>query len=173
MLREYYYRNLPHLLPIGATFFVTFRLKGSIPKSIIDKLAFERDEAFVEMTFRKGLSETERQSLKYAIEKKYWQAFNDVLDTIKEGPHHLKIPELAQIVVDRLIKGSSAKFCNDWLKEHKMPILSPFWTPETFDRYIRNQKHEDATIDYILNNPVKVGICEKWEDYPFAYVAQV
>ena len=142
------------------------------------------------------------------------------MDTIKEGPHHLKIPELAQIVVDRmtffdgiyynlhsyvvmsnhvhalldfsvqlkniegaiteenykqlesvmkLIKGSSAKYCNDWLKEHQMPPLSPFWTAETYDRYMRNQQHEDATINYILNNPVKVGICKKWQDYPFAW----
>ncbi len=220
MLREFYRRNLPHILPLGATFFVTFRLYGSLPKVFIDQLKFKKDEALANLAFCKNLSPEDQRLQKLKIEKQYWQAFNDALDTIKEGPHHIKIPELAQIVVDRMksyddkyyqlcayvimsnhvhalldfskqletiegaitdknykqlekimgyIKGGSAKYCNDWLKEHNKPPQSPFWAQETFDRYIRDQKHYDNTVDYILNNPVKIGLCDRWEDYPFAW----
>jgi putative transposase len=34
----YYKRNLPHYQPKGYTFFVTFRLSGSLPKYIIEEL---------------------------------------------------------------------------------------------------------------------------------------
>jgi putative transposase len=38
-----YRRNLPHLQPAGATFFVTFRLAGSLPKSVVEQWQNERE----------------------------------------------------------------------------------------------------------------------------------
>lgn len=222
MLREFYRRNLPHILPLGATFFVTFRLYGSLPKSIIDKLKNKRTEDLEQLSFKKNLTPEQRQKQHDIIERTYWGAFNDALDTIQTGPHHLKIPELAQIVVDRmklydgqyydlssyvimsnhvhalldfstqlatnegaitdenykqldkimnLVKGSSAKYCNDCLRTFQMTTCTPFWEHETYDRYMRNQRHFDNTVNYILNNPVKVGICKNWCEYPFAYLS--
>jgi len=40
--QQSYRRNLPHLQPAGATFFVTFRLAGSLPKSVVDQWQQER-----------------------------------------------------------------------------------------------------------------------------------
>jgi hypothetical protein len=37
-----YRRNLPHLQPRGVTIFVTFRLAGSLPASLIDQWQEER-----------------------------------------------------------------------------------------------------------------------------------
>ncbi len=45
---------------------------------------------------------------------------------------------------------------------------SPLWHPEYWDRYIRNEKHFNAVIDYIHNNPVKAGLCETPELWPFS-----
>jgi REP element-mobilizing transposase RayT len=42
-----------------------------------------------------------------------------------------------------------------------------FWFPEYFDRYIRNERHLEAAIHYIHENPVKAGLVEKPEDWPF------
>lgn len=36
-----YRRNLPHIHPTGATFFVTFRLAGSLPQEVIERLRQE------------------------------------------------------------------------------------------------------------------------------------
>ena len=43
-----------------------------------------------------------------------------------------------------------------------------FWLEDYFDRYIRNAEHFRRTVQYIENNPVKAGLCEKPEDWPFS-----
>jgi len=43
-----------------------------------------------------------------------------------------------------------------------------FWMADYFDRYIRNSEHFANTVRYIENNPVKVGLCRKPEDWPFS-----
>jgi hypothetical protein len=37
-----YRRNLPHIQPLGATVFVTFRLAGSLPQNVIEQWKKER-----------------------------------------------------------------------------------------------------------------------------------
>lgn len=39
--REFYRRNLPHFQPAGGTFFVTFRLAGSIPRAVLERWKVE------------------------------------------------------------------------------------------------------------------------------------
>ena len=34
----YYRRNLPHYLPDGYAYFITTRLKGTLPKNTVDKI---------------------------------------------------------------------------------------------------------------------------------------
>lgn len=42
-MKTNYARNLPHIQPIGATFFITFSLYGSIPKEKVHQLQQERN----------------------------------------------------------------------------------------------------------------------------------
>jgi len=35
-----------------------------------------------------------------------------------------------------------------------------FWMREYWDRFIRDEKHYGAVVEYIHNNPVKAGLCE-------------
>jgi REP element-mobilizing transposase RayT len=43
-----------------------------------------------------------------------------------------------------------------------------FWQPDYYDRFIRNAEHYLDAIDYIENNPVKAGLCDSPEDWPFS-----
>jgi len=43
-----------------------------------------------------------------------------------------------------------------------------FWGPDYFDRYIRDEKHLNATVEYILRNPVKAGLVDVPEEWPWA-----
>ncbi|MGH9427278.1 MAG: REP-associated tyrosine transposase [Terriglobia bacterium] len=43
-----------------------------------------------------------------------------------------------------------------------------FWQPELFDRYIRDERHYANAVHYIQNNPVKAGLCNKAEDWPWS-----
>ena len=43
-----------------------------------------------------------------------------------------------------------------------------FWMREYFDRYIRNWNHLTTVINYIEQNPVKAGLCQRAEDWPWS-----
>lgn len=44
-----------------------------------------------------------------------------------------------------------------------------FWQPESYDRVIRDAQELENTIAYTLNNPIKAGFVEKWQDWPYSY----
>ena len=44
-MKIYYERNLPHWHPPGATFFLTYRLAGSIPLAVLRQMKADSDEA--------------------------------------------------------------------------------------------------------------------------------
>jgi REP element-mobilizing transposase RayT len=101
MTHVIYRRRLPHLQFIGAAFFVTWRLEGSLPKSIIAKTQAEMDEA-IDVLQHRDLAEAEKAVLIARLESEYLQKLDDYLDKVKTGPHHLKQAEVAQIVMDKL-----------------------------------------------------------------------
>jgi REP element-mobilizing transposase RayT len=44
-----------------------------------------------------------------------------------------------------------------------------FWQSESYDRVIRDKDELENTILYTLNNPVKAGLVERWEGWPYSY----
>lgn len=46
-----------------------------------------------------------------------------------------------------------------------------FWEADFFDRYIRNEKHFVKVTDYIWDNPVKAGLVNRAEGWPFGSAA--
>ena len=42
------------------------------------------------------------------------------------------------------------------------------WHREYWDRFIRDERHLSAAIDYIHQNPVKVGLVAAPDDYPWS-----
>lgn len=65
------------------------------------------------------------------------------------------------------LKGRTARFCNLALGQN-----GPFWHHESYDHVVRDQKEYERIIGYTLNNPVKAGLVEKWDDWKFTFVAQ-
>jgi putative transposase len=72
-----------------------------------------------------------------------------------------RIPGLAKIM--QAIKGRSARECNLILGRS-----GSFWEHESFDHVVRFGKFH-KTIRYVLNNPVKIGLVQHWEDYRWNY----
>jgi REP element-mobilizing transposase RayT len=72
-----------------------------------------------------------------------------------------EIPALSKIM--HTIKGRSARACNLILGRS-----GAFWEHENFDHVIRAGKFH-KTISYVLDNPVKVGLSRKWEDFRWNY----
>ena len=44
----------------------------------------------------------------------------------------------------------------------------PIWQQEVFDRFTRSEEHLQFNIRYIHENPVKAGLVERAEDWPFS-----
>ena len=65
----------------------------------------------------------------------------------------------------RLLKGSTARYCNLALQRN-----GPFWQHESYDHFVRDEDELARVIVYILDNPVKAGLVEEWKDWPFTYV---
>ena len=100
MIKTEYRQRLPHIQPVGATFFVTFRLFGSLPvikvKDLRDKYEFDLSKA--RLIEDDGL----RNTIIFNLRKKYLYDHDIILDSLNSGPHYLKRPEIMQIVKDEL-----------------------------------------------------------------------
>jgi putative transposase len=79
------YRHLPHRYVIGEPLFVTFRLHGTLP----------RGRAFDDARLPSG---------------KAFAAMDRLLDAQIAGPAHLKMPAIAELVVDSIIKGAAGDY---------------------------------------------------------------
>lgn len=64
------------------------------------------------------------------------------------------------------IKGRTARYCNQALGRS-----GAFWHHESYDHVVRDQKEFERVLWYILNNPLKAGLVENWEEWPFTYFA--
>jgi putative transposase len=67
------------------------------------------------------------------------------------------------------IKGKSARLIN----LARNTTGSTVWLSENYDRYIRNESHYQYALNYTINNPVKAGLVERWEDWAGNYLRKV
>lgn len=95
----YYHRHLPHYQPLHASYFITFRLSGSLPVQIIKQYKLER------MMREKMIKDDMNNNVKnkiIEIRKKYFQKFDQLLDRCEIGPDWMRDPEIADIVREAL-----------------------------------------------------------------------
>ena len=73
-----YRRNLPHIQPPGGTFFVTFRLAGSIPADVLAMLHAEAERIHAEL--ERMPASPERAERLYLEERRFFGKWDAVLD---------------------------------------------------------------------------------------------
>lgn len=98
-MKTNYARNLPHILPIGGTFFITFSLYGSIPKEKVQQLQQERYAKI--NTLREENPENLKETLDIA-RKGYFQKVDAVLDSVEYGQKYLSNLQVAQIMANKV-----------------------------------------------------------------------
>lgn len=102
MPSRFYHRKLPHFQPAEATFFVTFRLAGSIPVEVIRRLRENYELVQKGILEQKDLTEKERRELIYAEQKRLFAATDDFLDMNLNEPYWLREKEVAEIVEEAM-----------------------------------------------------------------------
>ncbi len=190
-MESFHRRNLPHLYKDHGSFFVTYRLYGSIP---LARLAQIQDEM-------KGAKDD-------GIEiKRIFAKYDAILDKAEYGPKYLSNPDIADICKETIrypdrkdyklvcytimsnhvhllftllenarsisinkimqsIKRKSARECNKLLNQ----TGDTFWQSESFDRWVRNGQEFMRILNYILYNPVKAGLVDSWNKWPNTFL---
>ncbi|GAB4468151.1 MAG: hypothetical protein OHK0057_08580 [Thermoflexibacter sp.] len=101
MKKEVYKRNLPHIQPIGATFFVTCNLFGSLPSPLLEKWKEEYEIQKAQIQAKISDANLLQDELD-KLSKLDFKKRDSFLDTTKNGNHYFKSPILAKIVADSL-----------------------------------------------------------------------
>ncbi|MEM6256833.1 MAG: transposase [Planctomycetota bacterium] len=136
-------RHLPHWELSGSTYFVTFRLKTGEMAPAERQLVFDH--------VMNG-------------DDKFYQLF--ALVVMPDHVHLLVRPD-RDIGLTRMmkgIKGVTARLINE-LRDTSGRI----WLSESYDRIIRDEAEAIEKQNYIIQNPVRAGMAERWQDYPFVY----
>lgn len=66
--------------------------------------------------------------------------------------------------VMRRMKGASCRFVNELLRRSGV-----LWQAESFDRIVRSAESLEQKVAYVLDNPVRAGLVERWQDYPWSW----
>ncbi|PIZ26332.1 MAG: hypothetical protein COY47_01090 [Chloroflexi bacterium CG_4_10_14_0_8_um_filter_57_5] len=98
-MNDLFYRHLPHYHPSNATFFVTFRLAGSLPREVIEQLRQEQEREEQQLTQR-FRGETLREE-RYKLSKKMFGQYDAYLDQ-GTGPRWLAEPHVAELVTQEI-----------------------------------------------------------------------
>ena len=78
--------------------------------------------------------------------------------------HLLIQPRIAPDGLLKSLKGATAREANRLLNR----TGEPFWRKESYDHWVRNQNEFEKIRAYIENNPVKAGLVQNPEDYPWS-----
>ena len=114
--KQFYERHLPHIHPPDATFFITFRLAGSIPKAVIreykaKKVWLDNELERIERKKSDNSSETIKQYQSLLdFERTWFKRFEEILDAGKDSPLWLGITEIRQIVADKMLEDEAKKY---------------------------------------------------------------
>ncbi len=104
MSKEFYRQKFPHILPKGRTFFITTRLYDSIPKSKLEDFKLQYDLSYNLIANDISLSPFEKENKIYELRTRYFISLENLLEKIHNGPHYLKNPEIAKIVMEQIHK---------------------------------------------------------------------
>lgn len=96
--QEFYRRHLPHRQPPGGTLFVTFRLAGSIPGEVIERL--NQDAQRVEAILSTVSDQKEREQRAYTAERRLFGQWDAALDLGQSGPMWLRDPRIAHLIAE-------------------------------------------------------------------------
>lgn len=166
---------LPHFDGGEITQFITFRLYDSLPQNTLNSLKTasnddnlenqRRAERFLDQGFGECFLKIP-QVAEIVQNKLFTMREKDFLLkswVIMPNHVHLLITPCAGkslTTIIQSIKGATAREDNIFLKR-----TEAFWMRDYFDRYIRDHEHFVKAFNYIENNPVKAGLCEKPSDW--------
>ena len=172
---------VPHRDEPGLMQFVTFRLADGFPEALREQwetlwrieddrerrvqLEAWLDQGHGECHLREDeIAKVVADALRKFDGERYWLKAYSIM------PNHVHVLfEVGAVSMAKVVqswKGASARAANQVLG-----MSGPFWQPDYWDTFMRDVEHEERTVRYIRNNPVKAGLVSEWSQWPWTYVA--
>ena len=179
-------RNLPHWQVSGCTYFITFRLADSIPKSAILKWRREQQNFLRHFDVKAPDELPARHQEQYR--SLFGKPFHQTLDQC-HGSCSLREPENSKIVADALQFFNDERYhLGDYvvMPNHVHLLVEPledlekllhswksftakainrlldqtgqFWQEESYDHLVRTSHDLERIINYIAGNPAKANL---------------
>jgi REP element-mobilizing transposase RayT len=199
-MQRSYQRHLPHQVPEGFPLFLTWNLKGALPREVLQGLAQKRERLEREPP-RAGESAKDRK-IRHA--KIVFARADRYLDGTDQGPLYLADPAAAAVVEEALQFGVPERYrLFAWciMPNHVHVLLEPlwelkkitqgikgytaheinalqeqrgrvFWQDESYDHWARDEEEALRIIAYIENNPVAARLCARAEDWRWSSARQ-
>jgi putative transposase len=103
---NFYKRKLPHWHPLGATFFITWRLFGSLPQTALEEIKAAYRQLQREVP-QPGETEDEREVRHF---KQLFAIFDDLLDQVVDGPDWLRNEDIVALIEEALLQRYAALY---------------------------------------------------------------
>ena len=179
--------RLPHWEKESATYFITFRLADSLPKSVLDRIESERHAiATTAKQLHRELSPDERRKIQ-TLSTRVMERFLDS----GAGACHMRNPVIAELLASTLLHFADQRYrlfawCIMPNHVHVLVRLLPgqnlaavvhswksfsakqanrilgargtFWQREYYDHLIRSEEEFERAIRYVAENPAKANL---------------
>ncbi len=168
---------LPHFDSPETVQFVTFRTVDSLPREIYRSLAAEAQNPGVLRKIAESYLDEGRGQC--------WLGRPEIAETVEHALLHFDgeryrlhawviMPNHVHAIVepiggDRLgdIVGSWKSFTAKQANA-QLARTGPFWAPEYFDRFIRDDAHLGTAVSYVEDNPVNAGLVASAQDWAWS-----
>ena len=191
---------LPHLKREGASYFVTFRLAGTLPRDVLQRFKAEREAIIAQ-------AEAAKRPLTWHEQEELFRWYSSRVDKYLDagsGDCWLAGPAIANLVKSGLKFHAGQRFdLLAWvvMPNHVHVVLRPlqswtlsgilkswkgftareanrllkrtgkvFWQTESYDHLIRNDEDLHRCCHYTTSNPVNAHLCKQAEDWQWSSV---
>ena len=188
-------RRLPHWRVQGKSYFVTFRLRNSLPEEVVLRLKRQRDVL---------LSKEHNDDELYEFQRKEFKEIEMILDSVSNGENaYLAKDDIAPVLMDAFERlenkycwrfpsfvimpnhvhclcvadkaGEEAgltrifalfkQFTGREINKIMKQVGNRVWVDENFDHWCRTADKEESVKRYIANNPVKARLARNGSDW--------
>jgi len=181
--RGWYSRGyLPHYDPGATLQTVTYRLADSLPTEVVARLAEtrradagQREEIERYLDAGAGCCILRDSLADLLVEN--WRHFNGWRYRLHA---YVVMPNHVHLLIETADRTSLSKIVQSWKSYTAKRILADpkaarfflerrVWQPDFWDRFIRNEAHYRAAIEYIAQNPVKAGLVDRPSAWRWSY----
>ena len=161
-------RHLPHWIPGDTAVFVTWRLAGSVPPCAGHDERSDRTRSGPVWLQDPRVASVVGSALIYGeTVRRFYQLHAWVV--MPNHVHAIFRPSVAMPTIMRWLKGRTGRVANQILDR----TGTPFWQDESFDHWVRSAEELGDLIEYVENNPVKAGLVEAKEQWPWSSASRL